>query len=86
MSAQRTITEHERYRRLRGHSITSLADAIGRSRVWVSRIENGHERPSRGYRRAVARALGIDEELIFGKATNDSAPVREVKSKTGAGT
>jgi hypothetical protein len=64
-AAVRPISEHERYRRLRGHSITSLAAAIGRSRIWVSRIENGHETPSAEYRRDVAKALDVPEELIF---------------------
>jgi transcriptional regulator with XRE-family HTH domain len=59
------ITEHERYRRMRGYTITSLAAAIGRHRVWVSRIENGHERASASYRRDVARVLRIPEDLIF---------------------
>lgn len=62
----RPVSEHERYRRLRGHTITSLADAIGRSRFWVSRIENGHERPSLTYQQDVARVLKVPEELIFG--------------------
>jgi transcriptional regulator with XRE-family HTH domain len=62
----RPVSEHERYRRLRGYSITSLAAAIGRSRLWVSRVENGHERPSAGYRRDVARVLDVSEDLIFG--------------------
>ena len=61
----RPVSEHERYRRLRGYSITSLAAAIGRSRLWVSRIENGHETPSAKYRRDVAKALDVPEELIF---------------------
>ena len=65
-AAVRPVGEHERYRRLRGYSITSLAAAIGRSRLWVSRIENGHETPSAGYRRDVARVLRVPEELIFG--------------------
>jgi transcriptional regulator with XRE-family HTH domain len=64
-AAVRPVGEHERYRRLRGHSITSLAAAIGRSRLWVSRIENGHETPSAKYRRDVAKALAVPEELIF---------------------
>jgi transcriptional regulator with XRE-family HTH domain len=85
--AVRPISEHERYRRLRGHSITSLAAAIGRSRLWVSRIENGHEQPSAGYRRDVARVLEVPEDLIFTKATNDDgAGSQEVKPKTGAAT
>jgi DNA-binding XRE family transcriptional regulator len=63
--AVRPVSEHERYRRLRGYSITALAAAIGRSRLWVSRIENGHERPSASYRRDVARVLEVPEELVF---------------------
>jgi transcriptional regulator with XRE-family HTH domain len=64
----RPVSEHERYRRLRGYSITSLAAAIGRSRLWVSRIENGHVRPSASYRRDVARVLDVPEDLIFPEA------------------
>ena len=67
MAVKQTISEHERYRRARGFSITSLAKAIDRSRVHVSRIENGHEQPSAAYRRDVARVLGVPEELIFGE-------------------
>jgi transcriptional regulator with XRE-family HTH domain len=74
----RPVTEHERFRRLRGHSITSLADAIGRSRIWVSRIENGHERPSPSYRRDVAHVLGVPEDLIF---THESAKPAVAGSK-----
>jgi DNA-binding XRE family transcriptional regulator len=68
----RPVSEHERYRRLRGYSITGLAKAIGRSRLWVSRIENGHEQPSAGYRRDVAKVLDVPEELIFG--TDEAVP------------
>lgn len=59
------ITEHERYRRQRGLTITELAAAIGISRPYVSRVENGSAKPSASYRRKVARALGVDETCIF---------------------
>jgi transcriptional regulator with XRE-family HTH domain len=62
-----TISEHERYRRARGLTIAQLAAAIGRSRPYVSRVENGHDKPSASYRADVARALGVDEALIFGE-------------------
>lgn len=66
MAVKQTVSEHERFRRLRGFSITGLATAIGRSRSYVSRIEGGYEKPSALYRRDVARVLGVDEALIFG--------------------
>jgi transcriptional regulator with XRE-family HTH domain len=67
MSVKRTITELERYRRLRGLSITDLAREIGRSRPYVSRVEGGYENPSPGFRRDVAEALGVPEDVIFGE-------------------
>ena len=81
MSAKILISEHERYRRLRGLTITALAEAVGRSRPFVSRVENGHERPSPGYRRDVAEALGVPEELIFGQAINETAPAEPLLQK-----
>jgi transcriptional regulator with XRE-family HTH domain len=65
--AIKQITKHEEYRRVRGLTITDLAQAIGRSRPYVSRVECGHATPSAGYRADVAHALGVDEALIFGE-------------------
>ena len=67
MAVMQSISEHERYRRLRGLSITELARAINRSRPYVSRVEGGYEKPSADYRAAVARVLEVDEKLIFGE-------------------
>jgi transcriptional regulator with XRE-family HTH domain len=67
MSVKRQVTEHERLRRLRGLTIGQLAEAIGRSRPYVSRVENGHEKPSASYRADVASVLGAPESMIFGE-------------------
>jgi transcriptional regulator with XRE-family HTH domain len=65
VAVKQTISEHERYRRLRGLTITELGRRIGRSRTYVSRVEGGYEKPSAGYRADVARALRVDEKLVF---------------------
>jgi transcriptional regulator with XRE-family HTH domain len=53
-------------RRRRGFSVTGLALATGFSHAYVSRLEGGDLRPSSRYRRAVAKALALPEDVIFG--------------------
>ena len=60
------ITEHERLRRLTHRSVTELAREIGFSHSYVSQVESGRVRPSLRYRKAVARALGMPEGVLFG--------------------
>ncbi len=64
---RRTISKHEEIRRLRGFTITALAEDIGVSRSYVSQVEGGIEKPSRRYREAAARILGVTEDLIFAR-------------------
>lgn len=62
---RRTISKHEEIRRRRGFTVTALAEAIGVSHSYVSLVEGGLEKPSRRYRKAAARVLGVPEDLIF---------------------
>jgi transcriptional regulator with XRE-family HTH domain len=64
---RRTISEHEQIRRRRGLTITELARRAGFSRPYMSRVEGGLQKASPRYRSAVAKALGVPEELIFGE-------------------
>lgn len=47
-------------------NITELARAIGRSRTWVSLVLHGH-RKSPATRKAIAEALGVPYERLWGK-------------------
>ena len=79
---RRTISKHEEYRRLKGYTLTALADAIGVSRSYASLVEGGLEKPSRRYRKAASRVLGVPEDLIFEPVTTATPPssTREVNS------
>lgn len=66
MPVRRTITAHEEIRRRCGYGVVQLARAAGFSHTYVSLVEAGRLRPSARYRAAVARALGVPPELIFG--------------------
>ena len=61
----RPITRHEEYRRLRGYTVTGLADAIDFSHAFVSQVEGGVRKPSARYREAVSKVLRVPEELLF---------------------
>jgi excisionase family DNA binding protein len=65
MAKTGAITEHERIRRLRGHSVTGLARKTGFSHAYVSMVESRQVRPSARYRAAATKALGVPESLIF---------------------
>jgi transcriptional regulator with XRE-family HTH domain len=65
---RRTISRHEELRRLHGYSVTGLAEKVGFSHPYVSRVEAGDLRPSARYRAAVADVLGLPEAAIFGTA------------------
>jgi transcriptional regulator with XRE-family HTH domain len=65
MARTGTITEHEKIRRLRGHSVTHLARLTGFSHGYVSMVEGGQVRPSARYRSAAASALEVPESILF---------------------
>jgi len=48
-----------------------LADAIERSRGYVSEILNGHTTPTRKEAQKIAKLLRVDAELIFPKVRED---------------
>jgi transcriptional regulator with XRE-family HTH domain len=79
---RRTISKHEEIRRLRGFTVSSLAEAIRVSHSYVSLVEGGLEKPSPRYRKAAARVLGVPEDLIFEPVTTATAPspTKEVNS------
>lgn len=76
---RRTISKHEELRRMRGFTITALAEEIGVSRSYVSLVEGGLEKPSRRYRKAAARVLRVPDDLIF-----DAKEVNRSKESDGA--
>ncbi|MCK2238913.1 MULTISPECIES: peptide deformylase [unclassified Crossiella] len=51
------IAELRRWRDVRGLSRTALANAMGYSRSYVSKVESAHERPSREFAKAADEAL-----------------------------
>jgi peptide deformylase len=51
------VGELRRWREVRGMSRTAVAVAMGYSRSYVSKVESGHERPSREFARAADDAL-----------------------------
>ena len=71
---RRAVTPHEEIRRRCGLTQAELAARAGYARAYVARVECGDARPSARYRAAIARALSVPEELIFGQATNETAP------------
>jgi predicted transcriptional regulator len=66
MAVRKVITNHEAMRRRCGFSVTELARQTGYSHAYVSRVEGGHLRPSRRYKREVSRVLRLPEPIIFG--------------------
>jgi DNA-binding XRE family transcriptional regulator len=52
-------------RRHRGLSQEALAEAAGTSRAYVSQIETGHRGAGAELRRAIARALAADPDLLW---------------------
>jgi len=46
------VGELRRWREVRGMSRTAVAVAMGYSRSYVSKVESGHERPSREFAKA----------------------------------
>jgi len=61
-----------RHRRL---SQQAPADAAGTSRAYVSRIETGHRGAGAELRRAIARALSVDADLLWPPLDQDGSRV-----------
>jgi transcriptional regulator with XRE-family HTH domain len=59
------ITEHERFRRLLGLSVTEQARRTEFSHAYVSMVEGGQVRASARYRAAASRVLGVPESALF---------------------
>ena len=57
------VEEFRRWRDVRGLSKTALAEAMGYSRSYVSKVESGHERASREFAKAADIALGAGGAL-----------------------
>jgi transcriptional regulator with XRE-family HTH domain len=81
---RRTISKHEEIRRLRGFTVSALAEEIGFSHSYVSLVEGGLEKPSARYRKAAARVLGVPEDLIFEPVTTATAPLRRPREVNSA--
>jgi transcriptional regulator with XRE-family HTH domain len=62
---RRAISRHEEIRRSCGLTQAELAERTGYARGYVARVEVGDANPSARYRKAIARALRVPEELIF---------------------
>ena len=77
MPVRRCITAHEEIRRRSGFTVTELARKIGFSHAYVSRVEGRGLHPSPRYRKAVAQALGVPEELLFDRErSGDDSRIR----------
>lgn len=64
--ASRPITRHEELRRAAGYGTVELADLLGGfTHSYVSQVESGRCPPSKRYRRAFCRALGVSESFAF---------------------
>ena len=62
-------------RRSRGMSLETLAGLIGRSKGWLSKIENGHARLERRQDiAAIARALGVSADGWLGEPAPEIRP------------
>lgn len=62
----------------KGITQKQLADTISYSETYVSLVRHGKEKPSRRFRDAVARYLGMPESLLFHEAKGrDVARARE---------
>ena len=57
------VGELRRWREVRGMSRTAVAVAMGYSRSYVSKVESGHERPSREFAKAADDALNAGGAL-----------------------
>jgi transcriptional regulator with XRE-family HTH domain len=65
-----------RYARLaRGLTQGELEDRAGLRRQSLARYENGHHRPGRLTRLCLARALDVDQEILFPDAEPVELPV-----------
>ena len=65
MAVRRTITPHEVFRRRAGLGVVELAQGLGVSHTYVSRVESGEITPSVRYREAVAEVLGVRSDVLF---------------------
>lgn len=65
MAVRTEISEHERFRRQLGLSVTGVAERVPCSHAYVSRIEGGLIPASARYRKAVAKLFGVSEALLF---------------------
>ncbi len=54
------------FRLARSMSQARLAELIGVSQVAISQFERGESRPAPGTRKRLARALAVDEHILFG--------------------
>lgn len=65
MAKSGAITELERWRRIKGKSVTGMAQEMAVSHTYVSLVEGNKMKPSARFRSAAARVLGVPEEVVF---------------------
>ena len=62
-----------------------LAELIGIDETLLSKIINGHRKPARALRSAIASALNQNEEWLFEEAAPSHQPERQAQSADAAG-
>ena len=73
LSPVRTLgAELRALRKARGHTLTDLSEALGRSVGWLSQVERDLSDPSISDLRHIAEVLGVPMSFLFG---DGSAPV-----------
>lgn len=72
--------ENVKYRCAEHGAIQKLADAAGITRVYLSEIINGHKKPSLDVGLDIARALGVDINILTGPPPRTTAkPKRNLR-------
>ncbi len=61
------LTHFKIFRLTKNIKLTAIAQETGLSISFLSRIENGKLQGKKETRRKIAKALGISEEILFGK-------------------
>lgn len=56
-----------------GRNFSWLSKTSGFSHYHISRVANGHERPSKHFRQRIAAVLGIPESRIWPRARKEAA-------------
>ena len=71
-------------RRSRGMSLEALAGLTGRSKGWLSKIENGHSRLERRQDiAAIAEALEVSADSLVPRPRSSATPGRTTSGRSG---